>query len=354
MKWILRARPAEAFLLAGALVAVIAAGGCASKPVATIDGLPVTQEDFNERCADFVITQQSAGQSVCAAVLGNLIMLKIMEKELRDKNKLPSDADVNRRMETLKKQSTFMQQPLDEQLRRQGRTEASLKRDLRDQMVGEEFRLKDIKVTDAEARQYYDRHANDPSWSQEERVQLAVLAVDNKADLDKALSELRSNAKFNDVANAVAKGQWRQISGPINHWFTRSDLKGGQNLPIPPLVIAKAFDLPMGQYSDPPVKMGTDPKDPGKVVWFIVEATQKQPSQRMPFEDVKDLAIRGARIERAQSRMQQLSEEFKKMASSAQIEVSRPEWQELARQYRAAMAGGPSGGGAAAPPGSGP
>ena len=79
---------------------------------------------------------------------------------------------------------------------------------------------------------------------QDERIQISVLAVDNKADLDKAMSELHSNAKFADVANAMAKGPWRQISGPINRWFTTKDLKGGQNLPVPPLVNCPSRRLP--------------------------------------------------------------------------------------------------------------
>jgi len=235
MKWISRARAARAFIAAGALATAIAAAGCGSKPVATIDGLPVSQEEFNERCADYVMPQNSGGQSVGVAVLGNLITLKILESQLRKLNKLPSDADVNRRLETVKKQFAFMQQPLDEQLRRQGRSEAAFKRDLRDALLGEEYRVKEVQVSDADAKRYYDAHPDNPDWSMDERIQISVIAVDNKADLDRALSELHSNAKFSDVARAIPKGQLQQISGPINRWFSRKDLQqGGQNLPIPP------------------------------------------------------------------------------------------------------------------------
>ena len=89
MKWISRARAARAFLAAGALATAIAAAGCGSKPVATIDGLPVSQEEFNGRCIDYVMPQNSGGQSVGVAVLGNLITLKILESQLRKINKLP-------------------------------------------------------------------------------------------------------------------------------------------------------------------------------------------------------------------------------------------------------------------------
>jgi len=71
----------------------------------------------------------------------------------------------------------------------------------------------------------------------------------------------------------------------------------------------------------------------------------------MPFEDVKDLVVRAARFEKAQPKMPQTANDFRKLAQEASIEVTRPEWQELVKQYRQAMLGGTGG---AAPTGTGP
>ena len=61
------------------------------------------------------------------------------------------------------------------------------------------------QVSDADAKRYYDAHPDNPDWSMDERIQISVIAVNNKADLDRALSGLLSNAKFADVARAIPR-----------------------------------------------------------------------------------------------------------------------------------------------------
>ena len=103
-------------------------------------------------------------------VLSQLISLKVMEKEVRRLNLMPTDADVERRFQTVKKQMEFITPPMELRLRTQGRSEAAFKRDLQDSMIEEVWRLRDIKVSDPDARQYYDSHLTAPEWSVKERV----------------------------------------------------------------------------------------------------------------------------------------------------------------------------------------
>jgi parvulin-like peptidyl-prolyl isomerase len=336
--------------LVAALTAAVLLAGCSKKPVATVNGSPITEEEFADRCASFLASSNPQGQSVGFLVLDNLITLRILEKELERLKQLPSEADVNRRLEAVKKQLAFMGQPVEQQLRMQGRPEEALKRDLRDAMVEQSFRSKDIKVSDQEARQYYETHRDAAEWSQKERIRVSQIIVLSRQDLDRAMNELKSNAKFSDVARAVSKDQWAQRGGSVPHWFTRDELQS-TNLPLPQPALLKAFDLQPGQFSDPPIHVSGDPRDPTKSAWVIVRLDEKKPAETMPFEDAKELVIWKARMEKSLPKQNEMSHAFGKLLKEADIEVNRPEWQDLVKQLKQRGEAIASNTGAGAPPG---
>src|SRR5262249_7967636 len=93
----IRRTRAQRVLLPVVLLGGLLLAGCGGKkPVATINGIPVSEEEFGDRCAN-VVQDQPSQQAVGLSVLGSLISVKVIEKEVRRLNLMPTDADVERR-----------------------------------------------------------------------------------------------------------------------------------------------------------------------------------------------------------------------------------------------------------------
>jgi hypothetical protein len=340
-------------LAAAALLGGLLLAGCGGKkPVATINGIPISEEEFGDRCANLV-QEQPTNRVVALSVLGNLLTLKVMEKEVRRLNLIPTDADVDRRFETVKRQFEFIQPPLEQRLRVQGRSEAAFKRDLQDSLIEEAFRLHDIKVTDAEARQYYDTHLQAPEWSVKERVKISQIVLTTPEDLKKVQGELRGGASFATLARSMSKDpNTAPLGGALPQWFTRDDLQS-TNLPTAQPALLKAFEMQRQTVSEP-IQIGLDPRDPKKSAWILVQLDDKKPAASMPFDQVKDLVIRRVKLERSQPKQTETAREFVKLMKEAEIDVNRPEWQDFIRTFRQMMEARSGAGGPAGPPGMGP
>ena len=108
-------------------------------------------------------------------------------------------------------------------------SDPAFKRDLRDQMIQEAFFLKDIKISDAEARQYFDAHPTNPEWSLKERVRASVATVFLVSP-----STVRSGAaQWMELAYSDA---YEVPTFVILHRLTFADLRS-RHKGIPPLLL---------------------------------------------------------------------------------------------------------------------
>src|SRR4051812_46396415 len=129
-----RAQPAwvrTARLLSLAILAALAllAAGCGQKPVATVNGEPITRDEFFQT----VLSTPSGGQPNMALgirVLEGIINERLLMAEAKREGVVPTDAEVTTRLNELRTQVQKQGSNLDQQLQQAGLSPDSVRRDI--------------------------------------------------------------------------------------------------------------------------------------------------------------------------------------------------------------------------------
>jgi len=129
--------------------------------------------------------------------------------------------------------------------------------------------LKDIKVTDAEAREYYQNHKEE--FKTEEQVRARHILVKDKAQAQKILKELQNGADFAQLAKKYSIDKATAEKGGELGFFTRKDV-------VKPFSDV-AFSLKPGQLS-PVVKTPFG--------YHIIQVEEVKPAKQKSFDEVKN------------------------------------------------------------------
>jgi parvulin-like peptidyl-prolyl isomerase len=118
-----------------------------------------------------------------------------------------TEAEVSKRLEEIKKQYfAGSDKRYEQQLKQQGLTEAQVRKDIRAQLIQEELFEKvtaDVKVSDKEIEQYYNK--NKAQYGQPESREIRHILVSSKAQADRLYRQLKGGADFARLAKRFSK-----------------------------------------------------------------------------------------------------------------------------------------------------
>jgi peptidyl-prolyl cis-trans isomerase C len=240
---------ASAFVLTlgalGLLVAVVATARADPKVLAKIDGVPITEDDFNDALVDIGpgLPEKMEGPERQKYVLDYLIDLKLVAKQaLADK--LDGGADFARRLAYY-----------------------------HDKLAMEALLTSTAKTatTEEAERKAYDEAAKAQPPEPEVHARHILLPTEEEAKA--ALARIKAGEDFAKVATELSKDP--SGDGGDLGWFTKDRM-------VPEFADA-AFKLEPGQVSDP-VK--------SQFGWHIIKVEGKRMKTFPPFEQVKDQAAR--------------------------------------------------------------
>jgi peptidyl-prolyl cis-trans isomerase C len=240
---------ASAFVLAlaalGLLAAVAATARADPKVLAKIDGVPITEDDFNDALIDIGpgLPEKMEGPERQKYVLDYLIDLKLVAKQaLADK--LDGGADFARRLAYY-----------------------------HDKLAMEALLTSTAKTatTEEAERKAYDEAAKAQPPEPEVHARHILLPTEEEAKA--ALARIKAGEDFAKVATELSKDP--SGDGGDLGWFTKDRM-------VPEFADA-AFKLDVGQVSDP-VK--------SQFGWHIIKVEGKRTKTFPPFEQVKDQAAR--------------------------------------------------------------
>lgn len=184
-----------------------------------------------------------------------------------------TEAEVDERLDELKSQFFDGDQAAyEKELEARGLTDGDVRADLRAQLLNEkiyEHVTKDVNVTDAEVRAFYDE--NKDEFATPDQRQVAHILVDTKKKADELYQQLLDGADFAELAKEHSTDEASAEEGG-----KLVDEKGS----FVPEFEEVAFSLETGEISKP-VK-----SDFG---WHIITALEDTvPGGQTPFEEVKD------------------------------------------------------------------
>jgi foldase protein PrsA len=341
MKPCVASRPARRqCVLLVLLAAAMAAGGCGRKIVAKVNGEPIHRDQFVERTINFRGLNPNDSGGAGLQTLASMVNDAVVMQEARRENVVPTDAEVNQRMQMIAQQLGQRGMKLEEFLQRSGITMEAAREQMRGELAQRNLITKGLQASDADIQKFYDEHKSD--FTSPEQVQIHQLTVNTEAAAREARGDLKS-ADFSLVALTRSVDVFKQTGGAVPP-FPR----GGQpGLPVDPLVQQRAFAMKEGQISDP-IKLGTK--------WVIIKVDKLTPAKTPSLAEMKDpirevllqqKAQQSGQFERAQQRLGQLRQQ-------ADIEILEEQFKN-APQFQKRPAPSPTGvPGAGGPPGAAP
>ena len=225
-------RPLTTTILIAALVAVLAGcggGGNSSVPsdaVAEVNGQTITQEQFDALLAQakksYASTKRkwpAAGTTAYDTLKNQAVAYLVQREEFKQEaEKLDvtvSDADVEKRLEKIKKQYFGgSEKRYAEQLKKQGLDDAQVRDDIRAQLVQEKIFKKvtnGVKVTDAQVKKYYDEHQS--QYGTPEQRDVAHILVKSKALADRLYQRVKSGEDFAKLAEKYSQDPGSKSQG---------------------------------------------------------------------------------------------------------------------------------------------
>ncbi len=217
----------------------------ASNPVlARFDNEVITAEDYEEALKTLPPQLQWAihqNRDLRAKFLDNIVKKRLLVKEAIA-NGIKEDQEMKRKIALF-------------------RNELILDRYLKENLKG-------IRVTDAEAQEYYNKHKAE--FTTEEKVRARHILVKDKAQAQKILVELKRGADFATLARKYSIDKATAAKGGELGFFGRGDV-------VRPFAEA-AFSMKPGQIS-PIVK--------SPFGYHIIQVEEVRPAKQKPFSKVK-------------------------------------------------------------------
>jgi len=139
-------------------------------------------------------------------------------------------------------------------------------------------------------RAWYEAHRD--RFQRPARVRLRQLLVDDRAQAEKAVEEIRAGASFAAVARRLVDDPAIAATGGTLGELSRDD--------VPPAFADVIFSLAPGEVSD------VVEADYG---FHVFQVTETLPAEVLPFDEVHDEVARALRQERADRRLRELAEE---------------------------------------------
>jgi len=319
-------------LIAGLSLLAVGLAGCGQRMALKINGETISQDKFYQQCANSEV-QGFLTPPVGLTVINQVIQQQLMTQEARRLNLVPTDAEVNAQLETIRKQISARGQSLDQLVKQIGLPLDAVKDEIRLGLTQRKLVTQGVTVTDKDVEQFYNQNKLSPQFTTPEQVDAQQITVPSEAAAKEVKQTLDKNADFRLVAHTKSIDQYKDQGG------TLPTLQRGYPLPpgVSPLVAAEAFKTPQGQIVGP-LKVGNN--------WVVLKVASKKPQNTKTLAEVKDDIRQQLLMQKAQQggQAQKFQQRMMELQKDADIQVGLDQFkqpvEDMQKMYRQAPAPG--------------
>ncbi len=185
--------------------------GTSGGDIATVNGQKISRAEFNDKLA--ALPQAKA-------VLNQLVQGVLVDQYAKDNNVQIADADISKKLDEIK--ARFPAGQFDSVLKQQGLTDTDVRNIIRQQLVIERAVGKDITVTDADIKKYFDQ--NHASLDKGEQVHARHILVADLKTAELVESKLKGGATFEDLAKQYSVDPGSKDKGGDLGFFGRGQM----------------------------------------------------------------------------------------------------------------------------------
>lgn len=254
-----------------------APAGAKKGPVATVNGVAVTREEFDQEVDRLPAQYRQLADSTQGRrqILDNLILKRLLWARAREQG-LDKDAEVHAQVEAYAQQAAI----------------AALVNRTAERAGGD--------IAEPQLKAYYDGHLDE--FRTEESVRASHILVESEAEAGRLRKELEEGKDFAAVARAASKDAGSAARGGDLGFFTRGRM-------VPEFAEA-AFRLQKAGDLSPVVKT--------QFGYHIIKLTDRKPADVRLFPEVRDQLEAQLREQRQQAAVETLIEEVR---GKAKIEI---------------------------------
>lgn len=280
-----------------AVIAIVA--GCANKPVAIVDGVKITEAEFNQRLLE------TAGRDVLRDMIDRELLrqaaaeagIEVTEEEL--------DAEIEKAKQQIGGEELFQQWLAGREI-----TEERWREHVRFALLTRKLALKDVKYTEEDLKKFFEE--NKERFAHPAMVSISEIVVASKQDAEEVMAELKKGTSFGDLARRYSLAPTRERGGE------RPEMPIDQ-IPIPAIREA-AQSLPIGKVSDP---------IPAEGQWYIMMVRDRKPAREASFTADRQVIEEQYQLQHARP----LQEILKEQIAKANVRVLHPLLQDLNEIY---------------------
>ncbi|MDD5491080.1 MAG: peptidylprolyl isomerase [bacterium] len=218
-------------------------------------------------------------------MLTQMVEEKLLRQEAKKQNIIVTKQDIQKGVDEVKKRFNPENdyKEYKDELKRQGYTEKIFENDIKEQLMVMQLIDKEIKAKatlpdEAEVQKYYDEHKKELKQDDQVRARHILIRVDEKADLKTQSAALK---KVQEIQDKIKKGEdfaslAKEYSEDPGSKETGGDLGFFTKDTMVPEFSKAAFALKPGQVSDP-VKTSFG--------YHLIKVEETKPSKQLTMED---------------------------------------------------------------------
>lgn len=306
--------------------------GCASQPVAVVNGTKITKAEFSKRL------EQTYGEQVLADLILRALVDDAFAKAGLVLEDAEVDAEIQKAVQSAPDQAAWLQM-----LESKGMTEADFREFIVFHMKVRKLATQGVDASEEAVKKFFAEHKD--AFAQPESVEYSIIVLSDKAQADKIAGDLKAKPEqFNDLA--------RQYS------LDNSSRQTGGRMP----------QTPVAQLRPAELRQALAKLEAGKIVgplsaegvWFLARLDAHHASKQPSYEEIQD-QVKEAFLMDNSKQQDELMAELRK---SAQIHIIDARFQKLGEYFQPATdslptfgsgeGAAPAGGGATPPAGQQP
>ncbi len=280
------------------LVATIV--GCGNDPVAVVDGVKITEEEFNERLV------KGFGQDT----LRDMIDRELFRQAAEEKGVEVTDTEIQEELDRAKQQFPS-EEAFNQWLASRNMSQQELEDHVRMAVLTRKLALHDVNPTDEELKAFFE--SNKERFNEPPTVAYSEIVVSSEEDAQEVLDELEAgDGSFADLARQYSLARSRDAGGEQREMPISS-------IPVPEIREA-AQTVPVGEVSDPIAAQGQ---------WYIIKVRDRQAAREASWEDDRERVLEAYKMANAVS-LQEIREQ---QIENARVQIVDPRFQGLNEDY---------------------
>ncbi|MEN6521801.1 MAG: SurA N-terminal domain-containing protein [Armatimonadota bacterium] len=297
------------FVVAGLLVAFVLSG-CGKGSFVSVNGEKISKDEFYKKLELTSIQGRPAGE----LVLDQMINEKLIDQMAKEKGVLPTEAQINEKIEYLKKDGSLTQV-----LQQRGLTIDEFKSEIYPRQAMINIVTKGVTVSDKEVNDRYNQ-IKDRLYTTAANVEIAAVICGKKEKIEKADAQIKQGVDFGTVAMRLSEDKLsNQTQGKLGRVW-----RGQPG--VPTNLIEEAFKLKVGDVSKPflVAPKGQTPQ------WVIIKATDRKPKVVRTFNEVKSQCREDVALMKGQTTTD-IPKLLQKKRDSSTIIISPERYKQLAK-----------------------